>query len=84
MVSPFHTYSASFDDPNQFTRQGAQRRAIWLIEQVWQRSRWTNSGHRMPVFRALWTALWLSCGQPDQGENHALPKNAKSRSSGAL
>ncbi|PCH63375.1 MAG: hypothetical protein COC09_06095 [Gammaproteobacteria bacterium] len=34
--------------------------------------------------RALWAALWLSCGQPDHGENHALPENAKNRSNDSI
>lgn len=84
MVRPFHTYIASFDVPNQSTRQGAKCRVIWLIGQVLQRSRWIDSGHRRPVFRTLWTTLWLSYGQPERGENYALPENAKNRSHGAI
>jgi len=54
-------------EPNQFTRLGAKRSAIWLIGQALQRHRWTDLDHRRPVFRASWTSLASTCGQPDQG-----------------
>jgi hypothetical protein len=34
MPRPFLLYTEPFDGPNQFTQQGAQRRAIWLIVQA--------------------------------------------------
>jgi len=54
------------------------------IGQGLQQRRWANPGHRRPVFDALWTALWLSCGQQDHGENHALPQSVKNRSNDSV
>jgi len=37
-----------------------------------------------PVFRARWTALCSTCGQPDHGAKHAWPANEKNRSNGSI
>jgi len=37
--------------PNQSTRQGAERSAIWLIGQVRQRRRWDDLIHQMVPYQ---------------------------------
>ncbi len=60
------------------------RRAIRCIGQAAWRTGWANLSHRRPAFRARWTALGGTCGQPDHGVPPALPANAKSRSNGSV
>jgi len=54
-------------ESNPFTLAGAVRSAIRCIGQATQRTRWTDLAHRRPVFRARWTSLCSTYGQPDQG-----------------
>jgi hypothetical protein len=76
--------------PNQPTRQGAERSAIWLIGQVLQRRRWADLAHHRArgasfrrdrlVFRARRTALGSAYGQSGQSAKPALPAGAKNQS----